>query len=79
MLFYHQGTNRLMINSHMKNFPWPKGKKPQKEFREVTKFVFFIVSLFRAAFGLGDGDSSHLKPTRKNILTIDVYAFLLNW
>ena len=37
MLFYHQGTNRLVINSHMKNFPWSKGKKPQKEFLEMTK------------------------------------------
>ena len=42
MLFYHQGTNRLMINSHMKNFARPKGKKPQKEFREMTKSVFFF-------------------------------------
>ena len=49
MLFFHQGTNRLMINSHKKNFPWPKGKKPQKEFREMTKFVFLRVSLPRAA------------------------------
>ena len=48
MLFYHQDTNRLMINSHMKNFPRPKGKKPQKEFREMTKFVslFLFVCFF---------------------------------
>ena len=65
MLFYHQGTNRLMIDSHMKNFPWPKGRKPQKEFREMTKFVFLRVSLPRAAPGLGGGDSSYFKPTPK--------------
>ena len=67
MLFYHQDTNRLMINSHMKNFPRPKRKKPQKEFREMTKFggAWNRVSLPRAANGLGGGDSSHFKPTRK--------------
>ena len=45
MLFYHQDTNRLMINSHMKNFPRPKGKKPQEEFREMTKLVFDFLSV----------------------------------
>ena len=64
MLFYHQGTSRLMINSHEK-LSLTKGKKPQKEFRKMTKFVFLRVSLPCAAPGLGGGDSSHFNPTRK--------------
>ena len=46
MLFYHQDANRLMINSLMKNFPRPDGKKPEEEFREMTRLVFdFFVRL----------------------------------
>ena len=36
-------------------------------------------SLPRAALVLGGGESSQFKPTGKNTLSIDVYAFLLNW
>ena len=39
MLFYHQDTNRLMINSHMKNLD-QKGRNPKKNF-ENKNFVCF--------------------------------------